>query len=245
MPETTPSNFAVIGSNRGSDADTGAVSVKLGKGDKVLFRTGSLVERQSVLVGSGDAFLRSLPVVPRWIVLDFSNDSLPDSFSATFVDEGASRGEWSAIALQFQSAPLEQLGEALGDIPVKVSGDWVKDGYYPGSGRPPVKTSIIGSWVRSDADTGTIRIGPFRTASLDAIALPILTGPVSKKLSVVVVDARSGATIAQLSPPPVFTKWRAWKIVLPRRAMRLEIIVKDEGAEWGEWLAVGMPHALK
>jgi len=146
---------------------------------------------------------------------------------------------------RFVAVPFEQIGEALEDVPVKVQGAWVKDGYYPGSERPPVKTAAMGSYVRGDQDTGTLRLGPFETGSYDTIALPILTGPVSRGLSIVVIDSRSGNTVAQLSPPPVLMKWRAWKVLLPRHDMRLEIVAQDQGAEWGEWMAVGMPHRLK
>lgn len=145
----------------------------------------------------------------------------------------------------FISVPFERLGEAPTDIPVKILGGWVKDGYYPGSQQPPVMTSVFGSWVRSDADTGTCRLGPFRTGSYDVIALPVLTGPLTKDLSVVVVDASNGAILAELSPPPILTMWRAWKIPLPHRDMLLAVVARDQGSRWGEWLAVGMPYALK
>jgi len=146
---------------------------------------------------------------------------------------------------QFTDVPFEQAGEALADIPVKIQGGWVKDGYYPGSERPPIKTLVTGSWVRSDADTGTVRLGPFRTGSCDAIALPVLTGPDSRGLSIAVIDSRSGDTVAQLRPPPILAKWRAWKIPLPKHDMQLEIVAQDQGSAWGEWLAIGMPHALR
>ena len=145
----------------------------------------------------------------------------------------------------FIAVPFEQIGEALEDVPVKVQGAWVKNGYYPDSEQPPIKTAAMGSYVRGDEDTGTLRLGPFDTGSYDTIALPILTGPVSRGLSIVVIDSRSGNTVAQLSPPPVLVKWRAWKVLLPRYDMRLEIVAQDQGTEWGEWLAVGMPQRLK
>jgi hypothetical protein len=52
------------------------------------------------------------------------------------------------------------------------------------------------------------------------------------------IDSGSGNAVAELSPPPVPVKWRAWKILLPKHDMQLEIIAQDQGAEWGEWLAV-------
>jgi hypothetical protein len=108
-----------------------------------------------------------------------------------------------------------------------------------------VNTTVTGSWVRGDGDTGRVQLGPFDTGNAEAVALPILTGPVSRGLSITVIDSQSGATVARLSPPPVFAKWRAWKISLPKHNMRLEIIAQDQGMEWGEWLAVGMLRAIK
>jgi hypothetical protein len=77
------------------------------------------------------------------------------------------------------------------------------------------------------------------------IALPVLTGPNTRGLSIAVIDSRSGDVVAQLSPPPILAKWRAWKIPLPKHNMRLEIVAQDQGEEWGEWLALGMPYALE
>jgi hypothetical protein len=146
---------------------------------------------------------------------------------------------------RFLNVPFEQLGKVLIDVPQTLPRGWAKNGFYPGSGPPPINAPVIGSWVRNDADTGTVQIGPFQSGSNDAIAIPLLTGPATNGLSIRVVDAKSGDTIIGLSPPPVLTKWRAWKILLPRRNLSLEIAAQDLGTGWGEWLALGAPRALK
>ena len=132
------------------------------------------------------------------------------------------------------------------DIDVSIEGGWAKDGYRPGSDPPPSNTAVMGSWGKGYWDTGTLRLGPFPTGSSDEIALPILTGTDSKGLSITVLDGQTGETVAKLSPPPpALTRWRAWRIRLPRHDMELEIVAQDHGQQPGEWLAVGMPRGVQ
>ena len=106
IAKSTLPGFVVIGSFRTGEADVGAISVKLHKGDKVLFRSGGGVKQRVAIAGS-DAFLDLPPAGPivsaldfSWTILEFSNDLLPDEFTVTFGDHGIWPGEWSAIALR-------------------------------------------------------------------------------------------------------------------------------------------------
>jgi hypothetical protein len=42
----------------------------------------------------------NLPAATDWVLLDFSNDLLPEEFAVRFSDRGTGWGEWSAIALK-------------------------------------------------------------------------------------------------------------------------------------------------
>jgi hypothetical protein len=91
----------VIGSYRTGDADTGRLTLRLRRGDRVLYRSGPIAvnQRLSVLGASGVRFDTALPPELNWAVLDFSNPRLPQHFSAVFEDAGSGWGEWSAVAL--------------------------------------------------------------------------------------------------------------------------------------------------
>lgn len=91
--------MTVVGSWRQSDADTGSITLRLKRGDKLLYRSGPTGGRQQLQVNDDIASLYSLPVSVEWGVLDFSSEKLPDLFNIKITDSGAGWGEWSAIAL--------------------------------------------------------------------------------------------------------------------------------------------------
>lgn len=94
--------YEVIGSLVQSDLDSGLIVLHLKRGQGVLYRSGSRVNGQIVLIGSGqrESFNTELPHLENWAVLRFSNPRLPEEFDVTFVDAGTQWGEWSAIALR-------------------------------------------------------------------------------------------------------------------------------------------------
>lgn len=98
--------FRVIGSFVNSENDTGLTTLRLRRGDRLLFRSGPRVAGQYLLINGGGSgkFYTSLPLALEWSVLEFSNPELPEEFSVTFIDAGTRWGEWSAIALQLPVA---------------------------------------------------------------------------------------------------------------------------------------------
>ncbi|MCP5196814.1 MAG: hypothetical protein H6974_08530 [Gammaproteobacteria bacterium] len=94
--------YKIIGSFIDSDNDTGMITIKLRRGDHVLYRSGLRTNSQFFLINNGGEgkFLTNLPVSTDWSVLEFSNPALPDEFDITFIDGGTKWGEWSAIGLR-------------------------------------------------------------------------------------------------------------------------------------------------
>ena len=88
----------IYGSFVRADSDTGTVSVRLKRGDRVLYRSGPTAGNQVVTLDN-DSKKIMLPVSLEWVVLDFSSPHLPEQFLATFKDEGSGWGEWTAIAV--------------------------------------------------------------------------------------------------------------------------------------------------
>jgi hypothetical protein len=91
----------VYGSFVHADTDTGAISLRVKRGDRLFYRSGPDGGRQIMaLPGSGLADIR-LPVRSNWAQLEFSGAALPEGeFTVTFTDAGDSWGEWSAIAVR-------------------------------------------------------------------------------------------------------------------------------------------------
>ena len=141
---------------------------------------------------------------------------------------------------------FKDLGTGLSDSSPQIAGAWVPDGYYKGPGgpgAPPAKGVVFGSYP--DANLGSLRLGPFHLDGQTDIAIPLVTGPDSHHLSVVVRDAVNKQVLAQLDPPPARTTWWAWRPELPKgHELTIEIDAEDQGPGWGQWLAVGWPHVL-
>jgi hypothetical protein len=93
--------FRVIGSWLNSDADTGEITLRLKRGDRILYRSGPGSSGQSIkIIGHSSRFIHDLPSALDWVIMDFSNKLLPQKFTVTLSDNGKGWGEWSAIALR-------------------------------------------------------------------------------------------------------------------------------------------------
>lgn len=89
----------VIGSWVNSDADTGSISLKLKKGDRLFYRSGPSGGRQLLNINGITQNPLILPITEEWAFIDFSGKLLPDEFEVTISDLGDRWGEWSAIAI--------------------------------------------------------------------------------------------------------------------------------------------------
>ena len=92
----------VLGSFIQSDADTGAISLRLKRGDRLLYRSGPTGGRQFIRLNNKDGLKTLLPVSLDWQIIEFSNPVLPAEFVITLSDEGSGWGEWSAVALKIE-----------------------------------------------------------------------------------------------------------------------------------------------
>lgn len=144
--------------------------------------------------------------------------------------------------------PFSEMGPSLPDAHAELAGVWNKNGYYKGAngpGAPPVEGDVYGSYP-PDAGTGTLTLGPFHLDGRTEIAIPLVTGPDSRNLSVIVRDATSRDVYAHIDPAPVHESWWAWRPDLPHdREITIEVVAEDKGTAWGQWQAVGWPHALR
>ncbi len=99
-----PAGYSVIGSFVGSDADTGDITLKMKRGDKVIYRSEASDEIQKIVVLNHEKqFLQSVPASNHWTVIEFSNRNLPDEFEVQFLDTGDGSGQWFALGLKSDS----------------------------------------------------------------------------------------------------------------------------------------------
>ncbi len=99
--KTQMEGYRVIGSFNTSDADIGEVSLKLRRGNHILYRSGPSTTGQSVIIeGQEHVFLTDLPLANEWVKLLFSNSKLPPQFIVIIKDNGQNFGEWSAVAIR-------------------------------------------------------------------------------------------------------------------------------------------------
>jgi hypothetical protein len=92
----------VLGSFIQSDADTGAISLRLKRGDRLLYRSGPTGGRKFIRLNNKDSLRTLLPVSLDWQILEFSNPVLSAEFVISLSDEGSGCGEWSAVALKIE-----------------------------------------------------------------------------------------------------------------------------------------------
>jgi hypothetical protein len=89
----------VFGSFIDSDADIGAVTLRMKAGDRLLYRSGPTVGRQLFEVLGDKPLSGVLPLALDWTELRFDGSELPPEFELRLSDQGSGWGEWSAIAV--------------------------------------------------------------------------------------------------------------------------------------------------
>lgn len=92
--------MSVFGSFIHGDADTGSITLRLKRGDKLFYRTGPTGGRQFIEFLESTYPTITMPVELEWVQLDITNIDLEEKFTVTFTDKGDGWGEWSALALK-------------------------------------------------------------------------------------------------------------------------------------------------
>jgi hypothetical protein len=90
----------ILGSFNKSDAESGKLTLHLKKGAQIWYRSEGRSKLQSINIIGESKFIYPLPMIRKWVILDFSSDLLPDEFQIEFIDGGAGWGEWSAVGLR-------------------------------------------------------------------------------------------------------------------------------------------------
>ena len=206
-----------------------------------------LADDQGVIAGVGLPQFPSRENDASW--MGYVNGQ-PRAITA-FVLESNERSLCSIGRRQLPSLPIVTLSELSQRFPeagVQMTGAWHKDGYYQGPdgpGIPSIDGPVFGSYP-PDAGVGVIRLGPFHLDGHAGIAIPLVSGPDARSLSVEVRDSITQQVLARIGSLPNSRKWWAWHPDLPEgREITIDVFAEDRGTGWGQWIALAWPHKLR
>jgi hypothetical protein len=139
-------------------------------------------------------------------------------------------------------------GEIGPVIPVKWQKDsiWTPDQLppHPAFSRIPAGT-FFASWGGSDTNTGTMTSSSFDRPANGCIVVPVWQGPASTGLSAEVIDADTRTILAEIPLQDGWQQWSFWKIKVPESTKHVQIVGRDQGRDWGEWLALASPDECR
>ncbi|MBV8072739.1 MAG: hypothetical protein JO270_22740 [Acidobacteriaceae bacterium] len=110
-----------------------------------------------------------------------------------------------------------------------------------GNAPPP----IFSTWQGSDALTATVESSAFTVPANRCLVLPVLTGPSTEHESVKLVDADTGQRVASAPMQDQSRAWAYWRMPIEPGMKRLRLLVRDDGAGWGQWIAVSAPRQCR
>lgn len=146
----------------------------------------------------------------------------------------------------FVASAGAQIGAALTVSHLALQGASIESGWYSTAGAPPMDGAGWGTYGQAkDAGTGAIGFDVAVPADTHALVIPVVTGPTLEHLTVQ-VSIKGGSEVLALRPPPNLSTWQAWRVDLPAdfAGGTLRVEASDQGAGWGEWVAIGTPHAF-
>ena len=102
--DTILPGYQVIGTYSASGKRGGSISLKLSRGDKLLYRSSGQEDGNIIVEGYEEKFIATMSYVFHdWVVLDFSNSKLPDDFVIKVEDNRKEKDAWCAVALKIEN----------------------------------------------------------------------------------------------------------------------------------------------
>lgn len=141
--------------------------------------------------------------------------------------------------LQFTS--LNRVGDLRTVVQTRPDPAWTIGGGYDLKLDPFNSEKYFASWSGSDAGTGVLTL-TLQPQAEKFVVLPIVTGPVAKNQIIEVRDHDSGKLIFSTGAVQKTLTWKQLLLPIPQQSGLIDIVARDEGASWGEWLGVGMPR---
>jgi hypothetical protein len=131
-------------------------------------------------------------------------------------------------------APISVVWQMRPDLAVNQLPSGVKFGERP-------QGAIRSTWNGSDANIAEITSNVFDAPQNDCLVLPVLSGPRTAGISYELEDADSGRAITSVPFLDDQIQWTYWRVQLDPAIKHLRIVARDQGQDWGEWVAAGTP----
>lgn len=122
--------------------------------------------------------------------------ALATSLSTPGCHSSPAKKQWQWTLETWGNPKLERV-----DGPITPTGGWAGDGYYSTVKRPPRDVELYGSWAGSDANTGSLELPKVKVLAGERLCVPLVTGPVSRNLSLSILDVSNREVLVRLTPP--------------------------------------------
>ena len=192
-----------------------------------------------------DLHTSKTPEQESWVA--FVNFEVPSKTISVYAltRHGMAQIEGVITVPSFGSVSRNDAGDPVKDVVWHVDQGWAPDGIPvpPKYGWQP-SNAAYSSWHGSDASMGQIT-AEFATPANGCVVLPLLHGPNASGLSSQLVDADTGAVLADFPFLDRDVLWSLWRVPVPANVKRLRFVSTDKGHDRGQWLAVTTPMTCK
>ena len=134
---------------------------------------------------------------------------------------------------------------SIAQVPVVAQPSWTPSGIETDALKAvPPGLIVWGSWSGTDANTGALTLGPLPFDG--RLVLPYTCGPVGAGLSLSLRWLRAnGSETTRDIALSTCTGWAAVDVRADAQpGDRIEVVARDEGAQWGQWLGIALPLAV-
>lgn len=192
------------------------------------------------------AFLTTNTTPPSLSWVGFVNLSIPVQFISAYAVDlrrgGLFRIAGSIPVPSTHRATPQEAAEAITGLTWQRDPTWTETSLPTGVDFGQVPSGVIyGSWSGNDVNQGQITSSIFSRPTNSCVILPVLHGPMAAGLTVDLIDADNGQSVAAAPMQNADDMWEYWRIPLPTSVQHLRILARDAGKDWGEWVALATP----
>ena len=118
---------------------------------------------------------------------------------------------------------------------------WAEKGAYPGVPSFRQVEKHYGTWTGGFKGTGELRMLIRNPSGYTHINIPYVSGPVIPDASIRLINPETEEEIGIVRPFPNSEQWRVIRFDLPNDTKSIELIARDDGKAWGQWMGIGIP----
>lgn len=147
---------------------------------------------------------------------------------------------------QLEDREFYDLSKYSGNIPdykvISMDPAWTEDGIYPAAPRPDTIALHYGTWEGGgDTLTGEFRISIDNLAGHTQMDIPYISGPMIPNGSITLINGKTSEVIDRVRPAANSSKWMIIRFDLPAGLESLDLVIREDGKGWGQWMGIGEP----